>query len=153
MLKKVAIALVGSLGVVFALTASAGAAPVTADPPALPPNAPFGYYLTTDGQRVHLRTTDGGGDPSRYDGVISTNGRLRNVNLIRQEDEDRAINTGNTLQFHFRTAGATDGVSFTVVDSDRVTFRLYRDGDLISTQHIFINGPLNPADNPFSIAL
>ena len=153
MIKKFAIVLVGSLGMVFALTASAGAAPATAEPPALPPNAPFGYYISTDGHRVHLRTTDGGGDPSRYHGVISTNGQLRNVDLIRQEDEDWAINTGDALQFHFRTAGATDGVSFTVLGSDRVTFRLYRDGHLIRTQHIFVNGPLNPADNPFSIIL
>lgn len=121
-------------------------------PVAVPDNAPIGYYLWWDDGRVHLRTTDPGGDESVYTGRIQVDGSIRDVNLLRTEGNDVALRDDNTLEFRFVTRNAQDGVSFAAVDTSRVTFRLERNGRLISTERIRIGpGGINPPGNPFTI--
>lgn len=134
----------------------AASAPVStaADQPAMDRDVDFGYYIWVDGDRVQLRTTDRGNGPgpSKYTGTITANGAIRGVSLIRQEDDDWAVAAGNALDFRFRTYSAIDGVAFTAHDATRITFRLYRDGHLVRTDHIFLGaGQINPPGNPFTL--
>jgi hypothetical protein len=154
--------LIGALAAALALI---GAGPVAAQPappgirersisgaPAVGPWSPAGYYLWRDGARVHLRTTDGGGDASEYSGRIQSNGRVHAVDVVRPEAADGVIAGRDTLWFHFRTDGHVDGVSFDVSGADWLSFRLERNGHLIATDRIFLGGAgLHPPGNPFAI--
>jgi hypothetical protein len=154
-MKKLLMAAVGALSLVAAMAGVANAAepdPRTLGEPIVGPHSPYGYYIWMDGDRVHVLTTDGGGDPARYTGVITTDTVIRNVDVARPEDGDWAVASGDTLQFHFFTAGHVDGVHFTAPGSHRLTFRLYRNGHLIRTDHIFLGAAgFHPAGNPFSV--
>ena len=104
-----------------------------------------------------MRTTDRGNGPgpSEYTGVITARGdgaTITDVNLIRAEQDDSAIASGNRLDFRFKTFNSIDGVSFAAKDARDVTFRLYRDGHLVNTDHIYIGGgEFNPPGNPFRV--
>lgn len=155
-LTATALALVVGLGVSVAGAQPAG--PSGPDPalgaPSLSPLAPYGYSIWHEGARVHLRTTDPGGSASIYTGTVTTDGTIRDVDLVRDEASDWAVAGAHQLDFHFRTWNAVDGVSFTVVGATWVTFRLYRNGHLISTEHIFLGAErLHPPGNPFILVL
>ncbi len=127
---------------------------VSAGAPAMNADADFGYYIWTDGNRIHLHTTDRGNGPgpSTYTGTITANGDLRDIELLRTEEGDGAVAAGNQLDFHFRTYNGTDGVAFTAHDATRITFRLFRDGQLVHTDHIYLGaGQVNPPGNPFAL--
>lgn len=149
-------------GAVFAAATPATApASAAAGQPAMDKDVDFGYYLWFDGDRIQLRTTDRGNGPgpSEYTGVITARNDaggvdIRDVDLIKAENDDSAVAAGNRLDFRFRTYNGIDGVSFTAHDATRVTFHLYRDGHLVSTDHIFLGtGQMNPPGNPFSLFL
>lgn len=128
-----------------AVRAPAGVPTVTA-------THPPGYYIAVEGNRVLLRTTDPGGDSSTYTGVIRVNGSLANVDLFQPEDPDWAVAAGNEINFHFQTRNQVDGVSFTALDTTRVTFHLYRNGHEISTRRIYLGGTgTHPPGNPFAL--
>ncbi len=118
----------------------------------------FGYYLWYDGDHFQLRTTDRGNGPgpSEYTGTITAHGEKKNkatitdVHLLRAEQDDSAVASGNKLDFRFQTFNATDGVAFAAKGAKSVTFSLYRDGHLVSTDHIYLGaGEVNPPGNPF----
>lgn len=154
-MKKLLITAVGALGLVMAMAGVANAAqpdPRALGEPVVGPDSPYGYYIWLDGDRVHVFTTDGGGDPSVYTGVITADTAIRNVDVVRAEEGDWAVASGDTLQIRFLTAGHVDGVNFTTPGAQRLTFRLYRDGRLIRTDHIFLGaGGFHPAGNPFAL--
>jgi hypothetical protein len=136
--------------------APAAIAPISAaaGQPAMDRDVDFGYYIWVDGDRIQLRTTDRGNgpSPSEYTGTVTANGEMRDVNLIRQENDDWAAAAGNKLDFRFRTFNAIDGVAFTAHNATRITFRLYRDGHLVNTDHIYLGaGQINPPGNPFTL--
>ncbi|MGI8687524.1 MAG: hypothetical protein ACR2M3_03000 [Thermomicrobiales bacterium] len=177
-MKRLLVAITGALvlvmllsGSVFAAapkvgkTGKTGAAPsvaasVATGQPAMDKDKDFGYYLWYDGSHFQLRATDRGNGPgpSEYTGKITAHGSkkdkaaITDVNLIKQEQDDSAIASGNKLDFRFKTYNAIDGVSFAAQGAKSVTFRLYRDGHLVSTDHIFIGGgEMNPPGNPFKV--
>ncbi len=161
-MKKMLLAASGLLALVMTLAAPFAAqaaepsvaASAAAGAPAMNADVDFGYYIWVDGDRIHLRTTDRGNGPgpSTYTGVVTANGPMRDVNLIRQEDTDWATAAGNQLDFHFRTYNAVDGVAFTAEHATRITFRLFRDGHLVRTDHIYLGaGQINPPGNPFTL--
>jgi hypothetical protein len=168
-MKKFLVAASGALALVMLLTGAVSAAntPATAPAsaaagqPAMDKNVDFGYYLWFDGDRIQLRTTDRGNGPgpSEYTGVITAHNDkggvdIRDVDLIKAENDDSAVAAGNKLDFRFRTYNQIDGVSFTAHDATRITFRLYRNGHLINTDHIFLGaGEVNPPGNPFALFL
>ncbi len=134
----------------------AGAQPAgsTGPDPALSPPAPYGYSIWHDGNRLHLRTTDPGGPASIYTGTITTDGTIFDVDVVRDEADDWVVAGRHQLDMHFRTGNAVDGVSFSVAGATQVTFRLYRNGHLISTEHIFLGAErLHPPGNPFTLVL
>jgi hypothetical protein len=161
-MRKMLLAASGVLALVtlFAGTVSAATPPASAPiraaagQPAMDRDVDFGYYIWVEGDRIQLRTTDRGNGPgpSEYTGAVTANGAIRDVNLIRQENDDWATAAGNKLDFRFRTFNAIDGVAFTAHDATRITFRLYRDGHLVSTDHIHLGaGQINPPGNPFTL--
>jgi len=168
-MKKMLLAASGALalmlllaGTVFAAGAEATiAASAAAGQPAMDRDTDFGYYLWYDGDRIHLRTTDRGNGPgpSEYTGVITArNDRggvdIRDVDLLQAENDDSAVATSDKLDFRFRTYNGVDGVAFSAHDATRVTFRLYRDGHLVNTDHIYLGGgEVNPPGNPFTLFL
>ncbi len=155
-LAATALALV--LGLSISAAGAQPAGPAGSDPalgaPPLSPLAPYGYSIWHEGARVHLRTTDLGGSAGLYSGTITTDGAIRDVELVRDEVSDWAVAGTHELDFHFRTWNAVDGVSFSVVGATWVTFRLYRNGHLISTEHIYLGAErLHPPGNPFTLIL
>ncbi|MDQ6833073.1 MAG: hypothetical protein M3008_06710 [Chloroflexota bacterium] len=168
-MKKMLLATSGALalmmllaGTVFAAdTAATAPASAAAGQPAMDRDSDFGYYIWFDGDRIQLRTTDRGNGPgpSEYTGVITARNDaggvdIGNVDLIKAENDDSAIAAGNKLDFRFRTYNGIDGVAFTAHDATRITFRLYRDGHLVSSDHIYLGaGEINPPGNPFALFL
>jgi hypothetical protein len=173
-MKRSLFALTGALalltllsGSAFAATPTASAAPSVAasvanGQPAMDKDKDFGYYLWYDGDHFQLRTTDRGNGPgpSEYTGTITAHSgtadqaTITDVNLLKHEQDDSAIASGNRLDFRFKTYNGIDGVSFAAKDAKSVTFRLYRDGHLVSTDHIFIGGgEMNPPGNPFRVII
>jgi hypothetical protein len=155
-MKKLMLAALGALALLMLF-----AGPALADTPASNASgAPqinmdiYGYYIWEDTDIVHLRTTDRGNgpDPSVYVGVITANTPIQAVSVFKGEEGDFAVAAGNRLDFHFRTYNRIDGVDFTALGATRITFRLFRDGHLIVTDHIFLGaGQVNPPGNPFTL--
>ncbi len=168
-MKKMLLATSGALALMMLLTGTVSAAnpaatvsaSTAAGQPAMDTDGDFGYYLWFDGDRIHLRTTGRGNapGPSEFTGVITAHNEnggvdIRDVDLIEAENDDSAVAAGNKLDFRFRTYNGIDGVAFTAHDATRITFRLYRDGHLVSTDHIFLGaGEVNPPGNPFALFL
>ncbi len=126
--------------------------------PAMDKDKDFGYYLWYDGSHFQLRMTDRGNGPSEYTGTITAHGSkkakatITDVNLLKAAQDDSAIASGDKLDVRFKTYNGIDGVSFAAKDAKSVTFRLYRDGHLVSTDHIYIGGgEMNPPGNPFRV--
>lgn len=158
-------------GSVFAAAPKTGKASKTGNTPSVAANIAtgqaamdkdkdFGYYLWYDGSHFQLRTTDrgNGAGPSEYTGKITAQGEKKNkvtitdTHLLRAEQDDSAIASGNKLDVRFKTYNGVDGVSFAAQGAKSVTFRLYRDGHLVSADHIFIGGgEMNPPGNPFKV--
>ncbi len=149
-------------GTVFA-AGTAATAPVSAavGQPAMDKDADFGYYIWYDGDRIHVHTTDRGNGPgpSEYTGVITARNDkggvdIRDVDLLKAENDDSAVAAGDKLDFRFRTYNGVDGVAFTAHDATRITFRLYRDGHLVNTDHIYLGaGEVNAPGDPFTLFL
>jgi hypothetical protein len=154
-MKRLFLAACAALTLLCLLTASVGAAGVAAGQPALNADTDYGYYIWFDGDHISLRTTDRGAAPggSLYTGRITVNwGDITGVNVVDQESDDWAVASGNTLEYHFVTYNGVDGVDFTATGAEDVTFRLYRNGHLIVTDHIFLGaGEMNPPSNPFTL--
>jgi hypothetical protein len=154
-------AVLGAAFLSLALTGTASAqatspstvpAPVAAGAADVHPHSPYGYYIWLDGHRVHLRTTDPGGDGSLYTGAITVDGRVETLDVIRDEPGDIAVADRNTVEFRFYTFSHVDGLALAVRDTDWITFRLFRNGHLISTEHIFLGAAgAHPPGNPFVI--
>lgn len=96
--------------------------------------------------------------PSEYTGKITAHGdkkdkaTISDVHLIREEQDDSAVAAADKLDFRFKTFNAIDGVAFAAKGAKSVTFSLYRDGHLISTDHIYLGaGQGNPPGNPFRV--
>ncbi len=175
-MKRLLFAITGALALVMLLSGSVfaaapktgktGAVPsvaasVATGQPAMDKDKDFGYYLWYDGSHFQLRTTDRGNGPgpSEYTGVITARNEnrgvdIRDVDLLKAENDDSAVAAGDKLDFRFRTYNGVDGVAFTAHDATRITFRLYRDGHLVSTDHILLGaGEVNPPGNPFTLFL
>jgi len=120
----------------------------------------FGYYIWYDGTHFQLRTTDRGNgpSPSEYTGTITvhgahhTPGTVTDVHLLKAEADDSAVASGDKLDVRFKTYNGIDGVSFTANDAKSVTFSLYRDGHLVSADHIYLGaGQTVAPGNPFRV--
>jgi hypothetical protein len=157
---KALLAVLGAAGLTLGVAGGASAQPGPATVPApaaagaadVRPDSPYGYYIWLEGNRVHLRTTDPGGDGSRYTGSIVVDGRIEGVEVIRDEPGDIAIAGRDTVHFRFHTFNHVDGLIFAVQDTEWITFRLERNGHLIGTQHIFLGASgAHPPGNPFVI--
>ncbi len=164
-MKRFFVAASAALTLLLLVAGTVGAAGGTAYPsvaastangqPAMDADKDFGYYIWFYGDRIYLRTTDRGNGPgpSVYTGkIVVHRGDIRNVNVVRQEDDDWAVASDNTLEYHFKTYNGIDGVDFTATGAEDVTFHLYRNGHLIATDHIFLGaGQVNPPGNPFTL--
>src|SRR5262245_11860751 len=102
-MKKLILALVGSLGMVMAVSTGAhAAAPApTVDEGTVPAGAPYGYYIYVDGSHFRLYTHDDT-DTAEYTGTVTAgnNGSFGDVDLVRQENDDWVVRDRNTLSFH-----------------------------------------------------
>lgn len=146
-------------GLALTLNATASAQPAE---PAVPvrvaegdqrvtPASARGYWIRVEGDRVHLRTTDPGDDASVYTGQISVDTHITNLEVIRNEESDFAFADRDTIDFRLVTANHVDGVSFVAENFSRITFRLYRNGHLISVEQIHLGAGGHPTGNPFSL--
>jgi hypothetical protein len=164
-MKRYVVAATTALMLLFLLTNTVGAQASTITPsigggvengqPAMNADTDYGYYIWSDGDRIYLRTTDRGNGPSPsvYTGrIVVHNGDVRNVNVVRQESDDWAVASDNTVDYHFVTYNGIDGLDFTATGGEDVTFHLFRNGHLIVTEHIFLGaGQINPPGNPFTL--
>lgn len=115
---------------------------------------PYGYYIARDGGRIHVEATDAAGSPAHYTGRIETDGNFDDVRLNRPERTDVEHDGDHALSFSFVTDSGMDGVSFSVDGGHWVRLALYRNGELISRDHIFVGGPFrHPRANPMLLDL
>jgi hypothetical protein len=147
--------MMAALGLLATLATPALAAPgVPEGAPDLDlPGIPGGYYVWHDEGGWHLRTTDAE-LVHEYTGQLSSNGQFEDVDLARPENDDSfAVRQGgNAVDFRFRTYTGIDGLNFRLAGGDYLTFRLYRDGHLISTSHIYLGATReHPRTNPFTL--
>jgi hypothetical protein len=154
-MKRLFLAASAALMLLFLLTGSVGAAGVASGVPAMNADTDYGYYIWSVGDRISLRTTDRGNGPgpSLYTGSITVDwGDITGVTPVALESGDWAVASANTLEYHFVTYNEFDGVDFTATGAEAVTFRLFRNGHLILTDHIFLGaGEMNPPSNPFTL--
>lgn len=135
----------------------ASAAPLSATEGAPNDNdgSPTGYYIFHNDETFHLHT-HGPGAEHDFDAVLRSKGTFDNVNVQHLEAGDRAdvVDGGHELVLHFHTFNATDGVSFTIRNGDKLHLNLKLDDKPIDTNSIFL-GPKgrHPKHNPFSITL
>ena len=115
--------------------------------------SPSGYYIFHNDETFHLHT-HGPGAQHDFDAVLRSRGIFDNVNPMRLESGDSfdVRDGGHELVLHFHTFDATDGVSFTIRDGDKLHLNLKLDDKPIDTNSIFL-GPegRHPKHNPFSI--
>lgn len=115
--------------------------------------SPTGYYIFHNDETFHLHT-HGPGAQHDFDAVLRSRGIFDNVNPMRLESGDSfdVRDGGHELVLHFHTFDATDGVSFTIRDGDKLHLNLKLDDKPIDTNSIFL-GPegRHPKHNPFSI--
>ncbi len=128
---------------------------VDGQPTTLQPGAADGYYIWHNDQedRFHLRTTDSAG-VFAYSGVLHTDGRFHDVELVRKEVDDhvQVSRDGHTIVFRFVTAEGIDGIDFNVAGGSHIGLRLSRDGSLIDPSNIYLGADgVHPPRNPFRI--
>lgn len=121
--------------------------------PDLTPSSPTGYYIWNDENGIHLRT-HGPGEDHRFVARLHTDGVFQDVDAVRLESRDNfaVLDGGHTIVMRFHTYDATDGLNFRVRGGTRLRFNLQLDGELISTDSIYLGAAgVHPASNPFTI--
>ncbi|HLH74594.1 MAG TPA: hypothetical protein VKX96_15000 [Chloroflexota bacterium] len=154
MITRSIFAVLAALSLLFGLSLSAFAATGPLEgTPTIADNAPTGYYIWHNDDGYHLRT-HGPGAEHDFTARVHTNGIFEDVSPFRLESGDTfdVVDGGHTLLLHFHTYDGTDGVNFRIRGGEYVRFRLDLDGQLISTNNIFL-GPTgsHPATNPFQL--
>lgn len=154
MIVRSVLAVLAALALVSGVATSAFAWPGPVEgAPSLTADSPLGYYIWHDDNGMHLRT-HGPGDEHFFVARLHTDGIFEDVDTVRLENRDNfeVLDGGHVLVLRFHTYGATDGVNFRVRDGSRLRFSLRLDGDLISTDSIYLgaNG-IHPKSNPFTI--
>lgn len=119
-----------------------------------------GYYIwcgpsetgATD-RELHLRTTDQKG-VFVYSGVLRTNGTFKDVEKVRDEQDDHVdvLDNGHEIKFSFVTYSGIDGFNFNVDGGTKVRYKLDQSGTPISTSSIFLGkDSVHPKHNPLTI--
>lgn len=155
--KRISVAVASALAGVAMLggAALAWTGPVDGQPTTVQLGAADGYYIWHNDRedKFHLRTTDSAG-VFAYSGVLRTDGRFHDVEVVRKElvDHVQVGPDGHTIVFRFVTAEGIDGIDFNVAGGRYIEFRLSRNGSLIdpSSIHLGVNG-VHPRRNPFWI--
>jgi hypothetical protein len=114
-----------------------------------------GVYFWHEAQGgLRLRTTDPEGREHYFSGTIVTDGRIRNLSLIRAEQDDTATvdPSGRQLTFNFHTFSGIDGMDYEIEGGSYQTVNLQRDGLQLSTDRIFLGEDSDhPDHNPMTI--
>ncbi|MBI4492362.1 MAG: hypothetical protein HY690_06170 [Chloroflexi bacterium] len=154
MIARSLFALVGAAALLLASTLAALAwSDVVEGQPALTSESPAGYYLWHDQDGMHLRT-HGPGDEHAFVAYLRTDGLFEDVDTVRLESQDdvAVLDGGHTLALRFHTYDYTDGVNFRVRGGTRLRLNLQLDGQLISTDSIYLGAEgHHPEANPFTI--
>ena len=170
-MKKVLIASAAALVALLCIAASVFAWEPRIDgkPRSLEAGSTAGYYFWHD-DGLHLWTTDPEHVEARYTGVIITDGRYLNPSLEKPENDDHfdianpdecEITTASpsgpgphycVMTFSFHTFDGIDGVNFHIDGGSYVQLDLYRDGNPISVDNIFLGeDSVHPDNNPFIV--
>lgn len=119
-----------------------------------------GYYIwcgpsetgATD-RELHLRTTDAKG-VFVYSGIVRTDGTFRDVEKVRDEQDDHVdvLDNGHEIKFSFVTYAGIDGFNFNVDGGTKVHYLLDQSGQRISTSSIYLGKDgTHPKHNPLTI--
>jgi hypothetical protein len=117
-------------------------------------NSP-GYYIWQDGETWYLEVTNTGKE-RQFTGSIRTDGKFVQVKALAAEQNDRmrVDNEQNKISFRFRTEREKDGLSFAVLDGDRLDIALFIDGQPVEPSRIRLGRQnQNPSSNSFQINL
>ena len=91
-----------------------------------------GFFIWRSGNTVHLVTTDTNSGSNRYKGEITIDGgRFNNVTRegsSKNQSDKVERPQPDRITFEFNTQTDRDGLRFDVLNGDRITFRLSRDG-------------------------
>jgi hypothetical protein len=133
-----------------------GENPIIGRPKALDAGSAAGaYFWKEDG--LHLATTDPENVEHHYSGTVQTDGSVTDVQPVKFEGDDTFAVTGennDTLDFDFHTFSGVDGVGFRVKGGSYAIVTLYRDGNPLPIDHIFLGAySQHPDTDPFSAQL
>jgi hypothetical protein len=119
-----------------------------------------GYYIwcgpsetgATD-RELHLRTTDHRG-VFVYSGIVRTDGTFRDVEKVRDEQDDHVdvLDNGHEIKFSFVTYSGIDGFNFNIDGGTKVSYALDQSGQRISTSSVYLGkDSVHPKHNPLTI--
>jgi hypothetical protein len=153
---RFAAALLATLGLVALATAPALAvqSKVEGRPTQLDGGDASGVYIWHGDDGWHLRATERNGDSGHtYTGVLETDGWFSAVEKLRLETSDGAQRRDDgSVGFRFTVYNGTDGVDWRLHGASWVTFALYRDGDPMDTDDIYLGADGDhPGDNGFTL--
>jgi hypothetical protein len=112
------------------------------------------YFWHEDPVGLRLRTTDPENREHYFSGTITTDGTIRNLSLIRAEQDDTATvdASGKQLTFNFHTFSGIDGMDYDIQGGTYQTVNLQRDGLQLSIDRIFLGeDSVHPDHNPLTI--
>lgn len=136
-------------------TVFANQAPSEGRPAAFTPEHTHGYFIWSDDNELHLRTT-GRGPVHVYSGMITTDGRFYDIEEKQLENGDhvRIDRDHNRIYFRFTTGKATDGFDFKLHRGNKVGFKLFVDGQKAPIDDIYIGKEDRaPKSNEFELKL
>ncbi len=112
------------------------------------------YFWHEEGNGLHLRTTDPDNVDHRFTGMITTDGRFHDLDLVRLEPDDTASidPTGHILVFSFHTYSGVDGLDYFIDGGTQQTLNLEIDGRQLSPDRIFLGeDSVHPNNDPFTV--
>lgn len=152
-MNRIVVALIILAASLFAFGSTALAESPLQGGPSLTPERPVGYYIWHDEDGMHLRT-HGPGAEHHFTARLHSDGIFEDVEAVRLENADNfaVVGAGHTLLIDFHTYNWTDGVNFRLKDAGMIRFALKLDGEVISTDSIFLGAEgVHPESNPFII--
>lgn len=113
----------------FTVYVNAWGTDVQGVPSSLRPGGPVGYYIWSEDNLWHIRTTGPDMTSKSFTGTISTDGTIKAIRLVRGDPGDSySLPTPGEIDFTFTTRRGVDGLDFTIPDGTQLTFTLNLDG-------------------------
>jgi hypothetical protein len=118
--------------------------------PVIVPGQDEGYFLWTDGDRVHLRAATKG-NKYIFSGQVTGNGAIVSIEKLAPDAKITVSQAVNRFDFEWTTAGGPDGLDFTFTGA-RLILNLFNQGEpKLAANLIFVGKDKVQAGNPLEL--